>query len=518
MLVASLLMASAVAAAGAEVPPGTPIVAIRVVQTDIFDLSDPGTSAWPYRWANALHVLTRERFIRSVLLFRVGDQLDPALLEESARLLRDTEFLSPVNIMAHPAPGGAEVVVETHDQWTTLVGVSFGLFGKRAHFGASLSEENFLGWGKELDFEYEHDQERETTTFAYKDPLFLGSRWTLALAHANASDGKSDAFRLEYPFFALATPRSGGVSWGKFNLTNYLYSEGNKVVSGFAHHQDFELSGGLRLPGGGEGANRVTAGAFYHRASYNDWTWTDGMPYPTPEGRKMSGFQVGFERQSGRWVLVRGFRGWEAQEDLPLGPNWSVTAGFSLPAFGADEPRFPLLGQVNASHLAGKQYSWVNLAAEGRAEQGRVDNAITHFAIGTARLGPVGFRGRLAVDLGRNLDGNVQLPLGADTGLRGWEPDYFDGTSRAVANLEWRHQLTGEVLHIAIIGVALFADVGRTWDARVGPDTDGWRKDAGIGLLIESTRASKLRIIRIEAGWPDHGKGLVVLVTGAPIF
>jgi hypothetical protein len=47
------------------------------VRTDIFDLSDPGTSAWPYRWANALHVLTRENFIRSLLLVREGDPLDP---------------------------------------------------------------------------------------------------------------------------------------------------------------------------------------------------------------------------------------------------------------------------------------------------------------------------------------------------------------------------------------------------------------------------------------------------------
>jgi len=518
MLVASIVLASAVAAAAAEVPPGTPIVLIRVVRTDIFDLSDPETSAWPYRWANALHILTREQFIRDLLLFRVGDKLDPALLEESARLLRDTQFLSPVTITARPAEGGAEVVVETHDQWTTLVGVSFGLFGKRVHYGASVSELNLLGWGKELNVEFDHDQERTTTTFSYKDPLFFGSRWTLAVAHANASDGKLDAFRLEYPFYALATPRAGGGDWGKFNLTKYLYSGSEQVVSGLTHQENILLWGGLRLPGDGDVANRVTVGVFYRDVSFADWRWSDGSAYPTPEGRKMSGFEIGFEHQSNRWVVAQGFRGWQAQEDLPLGPNWSATAGFSLPAFGGDEPRFPFLGQVHASLLSAKQYSWVNLAAEGRAEQGRVDNAVAHFAVGTARLGPVGLRGRLAADLGHNLDGNVQLPLGADTGLRGWEPDYFDGTSRAVANLEWRHQLTGELLHIGIIGISVFADVGRTWGARVGPDTDGWRKDAGIGLLIESTRASKLRIIRIEAGWPDHGKGPVILVTGAPIF
>jgi hypothetical protein len=518
MVLATVLAATALSVGAPEVPPGTPIVAIRIERHDIFDLDDPETTSWPYRWANALHILTREQFIRDMLLFRVGDALDPALLEESARLLRLTEFLSPVTITARPAPGGTEVAVETHDQWTTLVGVSFGLYGKRAHYGASLSERNLLGWGKELNVEFDHDQERTTTTFSYKDPLFLGSRWALALAHANSSDGKSNTFRLEYPFYALATPRAGGGDWGKVNLTEYLYSGNEQVVSGLTHQQNFLLWGGLRLPGGGDAANRLTLGVFYRDVSFADWKWADGSPYPTPEGFTMSGFQVGFEHQSSRWIVAQGFRGWQTQEDLPLGPNWSTTIGFSLPVFGGDEPRYPMLGQVTAGWLAAKQFTWVNVAAEGRAEQGRVDNAIAHLAVGTARLGPVGFRARVAADVGHNLDGNLQLTLGADTGLRGWQPDTFDGTSRAVANLEWRKQLTGEVLHIGIIGMLVFADVGRTWDPRVGPATDGWRKDAGIGLLIESTRASALRIIRIEAGWPDHGKGPVILVSGAPIF
>lgn len=518
MFLAAILIASTLATGEPEVPPGTPIVAIPIVRHDIFDLDNPETSSWPYRWANALHVLSRERFIRAMLLFRVGDKLDPALLAESARLLRATEFLSPVYITAHAAPGGAEVVVETHDQWTTLVGGSFGLSGRRVHYGASLTEQNFLGLGKELNLSFDRDQERTTTALNYKDPLFLGTRWRLRVDHADSSDGKSNGIRLEYPFFALATPRAGGITWLKGNQTDFLYSQGNQVVSGFTHQQDLLLWGGLRLPGGGAGANRLTAGVFYRNVSYSDWRRDDGTPYPTPEDRTMAGPQVGFERQSGLWVLVQGFRGWQAQEDLPLGPNWSATVGFSFPAFGGDERRLPLAGRFNASWLSGAQYSWLSVAAEGRAEEGRLDNAIAHLVVGTARVGPSGLRARLAMDLGQNLDGNVQLPLGADTGLRGWQPDYFDGTSRAVANLEWRHQIGGEVLHIAVLGVSAFVDVGRSWKPRVGQSTDGWRKDAGVGVLIESTRASKLRIIRIEAGWPDHGKGPVIVITGTPIF
>jgi len=52
---------------------GKPIVAIRCERFNIFDTSDRKTSSWPYRWANALHVRTRERLIRSVLLFTEGD-------------------------------------------------------------------------------------------------------------------------------------------------------------------------------------------------------------------------------------------------------------------------------------------------------------------------------------------------------------------------------------------------------------------------------------------------------------
>jgi len=44
-----------------------------------------------------------------------GDSLDPLRLAESELILRGTGFLNPVTISAHPAPGGAEVVVETRD-------------------------------------------------------------------------------------------------------------------------------------------------------------------------------------------------------------------------------------------------------------------------------------------------------------------------------------------------------------------------------------------------------------------
>jgi hemolysin activation/secretion protein len=124
----------------------------------------------------------------------------------------------------------------------------------------------------------------------------------------------------------------------------------------------------------------------------------------------------------------------------------------------------------------------------------------------------------VAADLGYNLDGERQLTLGADTGLRGYDPKTFDGTSRVVTNLEWRRRITGELLHVAALGLTAFADGGKTWGARVGPPTDGWRGDVGAGLLVEITRASIVRILRLEIAYPDRGKGPVFQLTSDSLF
>lgn len=500
------------------VPAGTPIASVQIVRYDVFDTSDPATSAWPYRAANALHVLSRERFIRSLLLFREGDPLDYARLAESARILRATGYLNPVHVTTRATPAGAEVLVETHDQWTTEASISYGKLGGRQHSGVSLSEQNLLGLGKNLVVDYNSDSERRSTTFEYHDPLFFGSRWRFEVAHRTSSDGSADSVKLQYPFFSLATPRAGGITWKRESLDEWLWAGGKKAVSGAIDRHQFMLWGGMRLSGDGDTTDRLTLGAFSERATFRRWEWRDGRSYPAPDDRRLAGFGIGWERQRDRWRVVQGFRSWQRQEDVPLGPNWRVFVGFSLPALGADRTRVRLDLHYATATLIGRQYSWITAQAAGRLERGGAADVVTHVDFGTARTGRIGWRARVAADLGHNLDLDRQLTLGADTGLRGWDPDFFDGTSRVVANVEWRHQLTGEVLHLGVIGLQLFADTGKTWGARVGESTRGWRADAGAGLLIELTRAAILRVVRVEVAYPDTGHGPVFVLTGTSLF
>jgi hemolysin activation/secretion protein len=230
------------------------------------------------------------------------------------------------------------------------------------------------------------------------------------------------------------------------------------------------------------------------------------------------GVEVGWEHQTFRWKLVQGFRSWQRQEDLPLGPNWRITTGLSLPALGGDRTRVRYRAALDLGRWRERTYMWTNAELAGRYEDGGVANAVAHLELGGATIGKSGLRLRAAADIGHDLDRDRQLTLGADTGLRGYDPDTFDGTSRVVANVEWRRQITGEFLHVAVLGVTAFADGGKTWGARVGPSTEGWRGDAGVGLLLEITRASAVRILRFEIAYPDHGSDPVFQITTQSLF
>jgi hypothetical protein len=516
--VGALIVLAALGAGTAEVAPGTPIVAVRIVRHDVFDIDDPATAAWGYRAVNALHVLSRESFIRALLLFKAGDPLDPLRLAESELILRDTGFLNPVSITAHPVAGGAEVVVETTDQFTLELSIDYSREGSRRNSGVSVTEENLFGWGKGVQVEVKTTPERTSTSVEYKDPLLFGSRWRLVTSYKDSSDGSTEYLQVEYPFFALSTPRAAGVEWRSEGLQEYLWSDGERSVAGQADTRSFELWGGLRLSGTGIRTNRLTAGVFGEHAAFANWHRLDGSPYPQPQDRDLMGVEAGWEHQTFAWKVVQGFRAWKRQEDLPLGPNWLLTAGLSLPAFGGDRPRLPYHGSLTVGRLTGARYSWLAADLSGRLESGGVANAITHLEVGGAVTGPAGLRMRIAADIGHNLDGERQLTLGADEGLRGYDPYTFDGTSRLVINMEWRHRLTGELLHFMMLGVTTFADTGKTWGARVGPPTEGWRSDVGVGLLAELTRAAVVRVVRLELGFPDRGGGPVFLVTTNSLF
>jgi hypothetical protein len=243
-----------------------------------------------------------------------------------------------------------------------------------------------------------------------------------------------------------------------------------------------------------------------------------GLPYPQPENRTISGPSLGLQVIADRFLVVTGFRSWTVQEDISLGPDLSVSTVVSLPEFGGDRWRLPFASRFHAG-LGREPWlflfdAWVN----GRLEEGGMKNLVTGFQLSAGQLGKRGWQARLLAENTNDLDLDRQLTLGADIGLRGWDPDTFDGTGRALFNLQWRTMLKEDVLGLFSFGFLVFGDAGVTWDPRVGKDTDGVRLDAGVGLLFDIPRLSRTNLLRIDVAIPDDGSGPIISLSTSSIF
>ena len=427
--------------------------------------------------------------------------------------------MNPVEITAHRVEEGVNVKVETRDQWTLKLGAKLGVFGNRTEFRVDFEEENLVGWGKAVSFAFESDQERDSRLFRYFDPNIFNSRWQVHLLYADLSDGFTQDVVITRPFYSLATPWTWGGAGLRQELTDYLYSQSESVVEGFHQTERVSIWGGARLPGNGTFTRRLVGGWEYREHLYSDWVWEDtGEPYPQPEDRLISGPRISYEQIADRFMVVRGFRAWAVQEDIAFGPNFSLTAVFSTPTFGGDRHRIVTAGRAHAAVQKGRWLILGDAWFSGRIEHGDAHNLVAGVQVGAGQLGETGFQTRLLIEGSRRLDRDRQLALGADLGLRGWDPDYFDGTGRAVLNLQWRRLIKRDVLGLFTVGIVLFGDAGKTWNPRVGPDTDGVRFDAGAGLLFDLSHIGRSTLLRVDVAMPDDGTGFTATISTSTIF
>ena len=498
---------------------GLPIVRIVCERFNIFDTSDPKTSKWPYRAANAVHIRSRERFIRSMLLFEEGDPYREADAAESARLLRGIGIMNPVLISAREIEGGVEVTVETHDKWSLQVGADAGLSGNRGTFGFQIQEENLGGWGKELSLGFDSDVERDSWNFGYADPNLFGSRWISELEYRNRTDGYLKRIMLNRPFYSLDTRRAWGGSWVSEELTEHLYSANESVVQGRRTSHSLRGWYGIQLGDTGSVIRRLNVGWDSQEVEYDDWQWIEtGDPYPAPLPLDISGIRIGYEQIADDYEVLYGLRAWSSQEDVGLGPNFKFGATFSGPALGGDISRVIFDGLFSMARHRGRWLLMGDAWLSGRFDRSEPQDVLLGIQLAAAQLGQRGFQFRLLVDASHELQLDRQLTLGADVGLRGWDPDYFDGTGRALINAQWRTVVFSDVLHLFSVGVVVFADAGKTWNPRIGADTIGVRVDAGAGLLFDLSRLSLSNVLRVEVAWPDDRSGPVVTITGSALF
>jgi outer membrane protein assembly factor BamA len=505
---------------------GAVIGSVTIHAASIFDTEDPKENKKILRAANKLHVTTRERVIRQQLTFKPGDRYSRAALDESERHLRHNGYLYDATIKPVYYDGEhVDVVVRTRDVWTLRPAIGFHRSGgtNAIHFG--IHDANFLGFGKSVQVERTNNIDRVSTGIEYGDPSFARTHARLDLGYSNNSDGQSAELGFERPFWKSDEGWEAGVHAKTFLQTDSLWALGEITDQFQEQHLAVTASYGKRLPLPSPMTFRLIAGYTYDRSYFLPLPEV-GYTTSLPPNLTLSYPWIGISLFREAYVSAHDMDKLGRTEDFNLGREFTARIGFSTPALGGDENAeiVELAWQAGFNPGAG-QILTLDTSASGRITSAGLQNGILSGAVHYYHrdndhcLLFIGLRGT-AVD---KLDGNHQLLLGGDNGLRGYPLRYATGDKSVLFTIEERFYFDREFFHVLRIGAAVFADVGRAWGEMPTPAAHlGELKDIGVGLRFGQTRSAHAGMIRVDVAVPfdrsDTGLRPQILITTGETF
>ena len=491
---------------------GATIRAIDVTVDNVFDPSNPAENKALYRWANNVHVRTRESVIESALLFHVGDRYEARVLDESARTLRGRGYLADVKINAWSYDSAANTVaveVRVRDAWTLAPELKFSHRGGQSEWALGLDDRNLFGTGKQVQIIEKSLFDRDETLLSYGDPNLLGSRVRLNAVYAEASDGYRHVLVAERPFYSLDTRWMLGGNLADEERVDPIYDRGEQIDE-FGHDlEGFTVQGGWSR---GFADGRVTRWLLGVTSSEDVFYPTLDTPVPMllPENRKLVYPWIGWQLLVDDYREMSELNDIGRTEDFSLGTNLFLSVGFADKSYGSDRDATLLRATFQKGWEPGGPGRLLTLNASGstRGEQDGFQDSIVeaaaHYYLRNSESRV--FAVTAAFTATNNLDGESQVLLGGDNGLRGYPLRYQAGERRSLLSVEERFFTDFYPWRLFRVGYAAFLDVGRVSgrDPRAS-ESLGTLYDVGLGLRLSSPRASGKSVVHIDLAFPLNG-------------
>ncbi len=488
---------------------GAVIGDIRFDRSNIFDLSNPAEDKWLYRWANRLHVVTREKVIRKQLLFRSGEPYSTREVEESARILRRNQYIydAAIEPIAYE-DGVVDLAVKTRDVWTLMPDVSVSRSGGENRSKLGIQESNLLGRGQFVSLSRNEDVDRTQRSFEFAD-AHLGRSWVAAsLKIADNSDGKLHRFAAVRPFYALDARWSAGAAWLDNEFRSTLYVLGEEAAEYQQQREYWSAFAGWSAGVENGWVRRWTVGFVRDRNRFAPVP--DGaLPAVIPADRELAYPYIGIEVLEDDFETSRNRDHIGRTEDFFLGTRFSARLGWSDEAFGADRDALVYMTSFGRGFGSlGKTALLLGATLDGRLESGRAKNALLTASARYYRTQSEKrvFFATLSATAGHALDLDKPVQIGGDSGLRGYPLRYQSGDSKLLLTVEQRYVTDWYPFRLARIGAAVFADVGRVWgDDPLAGRRFGWLADVGFGLRLSPTRSSGDKMVHVDIAFPLGG-------------
>ncbi len=486
---------------------------VRITRLPIFDESDPREDRPLFRWANRVHVMTREGTVRRQLLFAPGERIPPRRLEESARLLREQGYFYDAEVRPASLCGEVmDVEVVTRDSWSLTPSAAFDRSGGENAWRFGLRDANLLGRGKLLAFVTGSDTERDSDRLVYEDRNVLGGRVRGRAELADSDDGRTRSLDLGLPFFSLDSLRAWRLYAARERRRDRQYRESEEVSAVERDIRETSLEFGFSR--GLEDGRTLRWSAGYRRRIDRYRPGPElPPPAPMPADRELSHPFARFESVEDRYATAYNLDRIQRIEDLHVGRALTVELGYAARALGSDADRVVFGGRYRDTlRFTGDSWWTHGLEWEGLldVEGGGWEDVLLRYRMrwfarqSERRAFSASLRGAYS----RNLNPARQVVMGGMSGARAYDNRFQTGDRSVLLTLEQRLYSDVYILNLIRLGGALFVDVGRAWDP---DDADGtsrpWLADAGFGLRLASDKAASGRIAHLDFAFPLSARG-----------
>ncbi len=515
---------------------------IRSIKIKVGEVFEDDSSIL-YRTANNIKIQTRQEVVRRELLFKEGDPYIPFKLQETARNLRLLRYLRGVKVTPAFYGDAVDVLVEVRDSWTLIPFLSYSSGTGGRNRGIGLTDSNLAGTAARIDTRYEEEYTRQSYGVVYTDPQFLGTRKNFLVGASDRSDGKTYLLGGGLPFRSLMQQDAWRMDTAGANTIGRLFKDGTEDYIFRQHLDDFSalytFAGPTKALAGESRSytgiyrdqkilsQRFSVGYRYEAASFYqadaedykdlnlDPTEVSNDPSRLPSLRRFSGPVFQYQNIQPNFMTLAYIDRFDRPEDYNLGDESLFNAQIAPRSLGSvQNALIPSFNRSRGWRLSESSMLRGEIGGSGRWEDDRLANTLLrteakYYSIlgdwfwGEQYMGKHTWATNFFIDFGENLDRDRQLPLGADTGLRGYEAFAFEGDKRVVLNFEERGHLVDDAFQLVSLGTALFVDVGAaSRDALGTMVTDELYGDFGFGLRLCFPRASGGGVVRIDVAFP----------------
>ena len=323
---------------------------VIIERENVFDLSNPKENNWLYRFANRVHIVTRDKVIRKQLLVARDDSYSKRLSDESERILRRNRYLYDADIVPISYENGVvDLKVTTRDLWSLMPQLSVSRSGGENRTRYGLVESNLLGRGQRISLLDDKNVDRKSRIFEISDRN-LGRSWVSgSLILSDNSDGHFNQLSAIRPFYQLDARWMAGARFADSDRRGTLYELGNAAAEYQQereyHSAFFGWSKGLRK----NHVRRWTVGVVYDDnrfAAVPNGT----LPPAIPSDRKLVYPYLGFELVENQFETAKNRNQIGQTEDFLMGTRVVGSLGWADRSLGADRNAVIYSGSFNQGY------------------------------------------------------------------------------------------------------------------------------------------------------------------------